>query len=156
MRREMWKRLQRSVIEYRPSWCRATKRARSVMGVVSFQGMKYLHALRSRVLPMYPVQSVTYVTGSYTPCLSPPGGPPDHRDHENQGDRPPPSRVASCPDGWLHQWEPHDVCRVKESSSRDRNTMMQITGGLWRVSENEQAAAADNLNAGASSGRFDC
>src|SRR5687767_14781654 len=66
MRREMWKRLQRSVIEYRPSWCRATKRARSVMGVVSFQGMKYLHALRSRVLPMYPVQSVTYVTGSYT------------------------------------------------------------------------------------------
>src|SRR5688572_5004000 len=73
MRREMWKRLQRSVIEYRPSWCRATKRARSVMGVVSFQGMKYLHALRSRVLPMYPVQSVTYVTGSYTLCLSPGG-----------------------------------------------------------------------------------
>src|SRR5688500_17983754 len=73
MRREMWKRLQRSVIEYRPSWCRATKRARSVMGVVSFQGMKYLHALRSRVLPMYPVQSVTYVTGSYRRD-TPPGG----------------------------------------------------------------------------------
>src|SRR5687767_11412730 len=74
MRREMWKRLQRSVIEYRPSWCRATKRARSVMGVVSFQGMKYLHALRSRVLPMYPVQSVTYVTGSYNRGAHPRGG----------------------------------------------------------------------------------